>query len=41
MMNKQALLSGITDSVRRKHPWRISQEKYLALFHEYPREYLE
>jgi hypothetical protein len=39
-MNKQALLQGIAESVRRKHPWRISQEKYLALFGELPKEFL-
>lgn len=40
-MNKQELLKGITESVRKKHPWRINQEKYLALFKEYPKEFLE
>lgn len=40
-MNKQALLSRIAESVRRKHPWRITQERYLNLFHELPREFLE
>lgn len=33
-------MQGIAESVRKKHPWRISQEKYLALFGEYPREFL-
>lgn len=40
-MNKQELLRGITESVRKKHPWRINQDKYLALFKELPREFLE
>ena len=40
-MNKQQLLQGIVDAVRKKHPWRISQEKYLSLFGELPREFLE
>lgn len=40
-MNKHELLKAITDSVRRKHPWRISQDKYLALFGQYPREFLD
>jgi hypothetical protein len=40
-MNKQQLLQSITDAVRKKHPWRISQEKYLNLFKELPREFLE
>lgn len=39
-MNKQELLRSITENVRKKHPWRISQEKYLAFFGELPREYL-
>lgn len=40
-MNKQALLHGIAESVRKKHPWQISQERYLNLFKELPREFLE
>jgi hypothetical protein len=40
-MNKQDLLCGITDGVRKKHPWRISQEKYLKFFGELPRAYLD
>ncbi len=40
-MNKNELLRGIVASVRRKHPWRISQEKYAALFGELPREFLD
>jgi hypothetical protein len=39
-MNKQALLHAIVDNVRKKHPWKISQEKYLGFFGELPREYL-
>ena len=39
-MNKQALLQNIVDNVRKKHPWKISQEKYVAFFGELPREYL-
>ena len=40
MTTKADLLHSITNSVRQKHPWRISQEKYLALFGELPREFL-
>jgi hypothetical protein len=40
-MNKQELLAAITDNVRKKHPWMISQEKYVAFFGELPRDYLE
>lgn len=40
-MNKHELLTGITESVRKKHPWRISQESYLAIFKEYPKDFLE
>lgn len=40
-MNKQQLLNSIAEAVRKKHPWRISQEKYQALFGEFPKEYLE
>jgi hypothetical protein len=39
-MNKQELLYGIAKAVEQKHPWRISQEKYLKLFGELPREFL-
>jgi hypothetical protein len=39
-MNKSELLSSITDNVRKKHPWNISQAKYLAFFGELPRDYL-
>jgi len=39
-MNKQALLQAITSNVRKKHPWKISQEKYITVFGELPREYL-
>ncbi len=40
-MNKDALLYSIAKSVSSKHPWKIPQEKYLALFKELPREFLE
>jgi hypothetical protein len=40
-MNKQMLLQSITDEVRKKHPWRVSQERYLEVFKELPREFLE
>jgi hypothetical protein len=40
-MNKNEILHAITDSVRKKHPWKISQEKYVEFFKELPREYLE
>lgn len=40
-MNKQILLQSIADTVRKKHPWKISQERYLAIFRELPREFLE
>jgi hypothetical protein len=39
-MNKQALLQSIADNVRKKHPWKISQEKYIKLFGELPKEFL-
>jgi hypothetical protein len=40
-MNKQELLNQITNNVRKKHPWKISQEKYKNFFGELPREFLE
>ena len=40
-MNKQELLQSITDSVRNKHPWKISQDKYQKVFGDLPREFLE
>lgn len=40
-MNKQELLKSITDNVRKKHPWKISQDKYKAFFGELPKEYLD
>jgi hypothetical protein len=40
-MNKQMLLQSIADTVRKKHPWKISQERYLAVFKELPRQFLE
>jgi hypothetical protein len=39
-MNKAELLSNITKNVKMKHPWKISQEKYISFFGELPREYL-
>src|SRR5277367_5470962 len=39
-MNKQELLNSIASNVRKKHPWKISQEKYIEFFGELPREYL-
>lgn len=40
-MSKQDILKSIVDNVRKKHPWRISQERYVAVFGELPREFLE
>lgn len=40
-MNKSELLRAITDNVRKKHPWKISEEKYLEFFGPLSREYLE
>ena len=40
-MNKQMLLLEITNSVRAKHPWTISQDKYLSLFGELPQVFLD
>lgn len=40
-MNKDTLLRYIAESVNKKHPWKISQEKYLDLFKEFPREFLD
>lgn len=39
-MNRQTLLREIVENVRKKHPWRISQEKYLKFFGELPGEFL-
>lgn len=39
-MNKQELLLAITNNVRKKNPWKVSQDKYLAFFGELPQEYL-
>lgn len=39
-MNKAELLRTIVDNVRKKHPWKISQDKYVKVFGELPREYL-
>jgi hypothetical protein len=41
MTTKAELLSNITDSVRKKHPWKISQAKYLDFFGELPKEYVQ
>ena len=40
MTTKASLLSSIAENVRRKHPWRISQDKYRAFFGELPKEFL-
>ena len=40
-MNKTDLLRGITKSVQSKHPHRIHQDKYAALFGELPRAFLD
>jgi hypothetical protein len=34
-MNKQELLRSITENVRKKHPWKVSQEKYLNFLENY------
>ena len=34
------LLTSIANEVQKKHPWKISQEKYIALFGELPIEFL-
>jgi hypothetical protein len=39
-MNKVALLAEIASNVRKKHPWKIAQDKYTTFFGELPREYL-
>lgn len=39
-MNKAELLRSIADNVRKKHPWKISQDRYVKVFGELPREYL-
>ena len=38
---KQELLQTIANNVRKKHPWKISQERYLDVFGELPRAYIE
>lgn len=40
-MNKQDLLRGIANAVHSKHPWKINQDKYLQLFGELPRAFLD
>lgn len=37
---KQELLHNIANNVRKKHPCKISQERYMEFFGELPREYL-
>lgn len=39
-MNKSELLKSITDNVKKKHPWKIAQDKYISFFGELSREYL-
>lgn len=39
-MNKAELLLQITNNVRKKHPWKISQAKYQEFFGDLPTEYL-
>lgn len=39
-MNKEVALRTIAKSVKNKHPWSVSQDKYLNLFKEFPKEYL-
>lgn len=39
-MNKSELLKAIANSVKNKHPWHISQDKYLSVFKEFPKEFL-
>jgi hypothetical protein len=40
-MNKAELLKAIVDNVRKKHPHKISQDKYIKHFGELSREYLD
>jgi len=40
MTSKADLLQQITINVRKKHPWRISQDKYKLVFGELPQEFL-
>ena len=39
-MNKQELLKAIAENVKKKHPWKIAQEKYVQVFGELPEEFL-
>ncbi len=39
-MSKLELLYLIVSNVRKKHPWKISQERYQTVFGELPREFL-
>lgn len=40
-MNKQSLLNSLTETICKKHPWKITQERYLDVFKELPKEFLE
>lgn len=40
-MNKQETLLAITKNVQKKHPWKISQERYQEFFGELPRAFLD
>jgi hypothetical protein len=40
-MNKQMLLQSLTETVRKKHPWKITEQRYLEVFKELPKEFLE
>lgn len=40
-MNKQETIKAITDNVNKKHPWKISQDKYIEAFGDLPNAYLE
>ena len=39
-MNKAELLKAIADNVSKKHPHKISQDRYCKFFGELPQEYL-
>lgn len=40
-LSKNELLKQIIENVKKKHPWRISEDRYIEFFGELPREYLE
>lgn len=40
-MKKEEILRELTALVESKHPWRISQEKYISLFGRFPEKFLE